>query len=1181
MKIQDHQKIFNKLSEYGNKGRIALLDAPTGSGKSYSIIEFLCDKSMNDEYFQAFFVTDQKKNLSEAEFERAWERRGEKYHSEIAASFEKIAVLRSLVDTVKILMEDSEEMRIPSLIESPNLKDSLEDLKNSLNLYEIVQRQSKDSQAGWNDLKKAEFKFRKALANQLSNLANLKNTDFRDKEFQTEIRKYIKNGPKELRRWIYKIYPTIDIENFQIYLCTTDKFIRSYTPFFRSSSETFLFSNVIKECLIVFDEFDGTKKQIWNKSIDDALTIQVDLLVLFYSIFQNLKRIDRHLPTQLKEILVKNNKHQHFLKIAEKLNDEFKLSNLYKMEGAMSPETYVIHTPLNTVLSDGKRWYSHFVQNRNSVVINNIKENNLRFSSMLNRVSKFIKSFNRYIVNCSDQYMNLRNKKAASFENTITQMDACWTVYRAIGIEDEQIKMLMNSTLNVRKNLVKNKDNNKKIDDWHEFQKNGLELFSFTNSEQHELQTEINASFLNVTAENFLLSLSKKSLVYGLSATASIPTVLDNYDLQYLKGKLGNNLINGRDFLTKETLEEFDYNNRYKEAGIKVHSEMIESYENIASLIKDKKKSLSKDEWKKVKELDSELKKNLNLISSLSDKNLNSDSIYFRQRYMGLFESFVYFIMDKNLTSFLGLQSKLPDESAFMSEELIEKVFNFLANCFKGLNENTPKLKVISSRNGEIQNSLNEALRFPSRKSTRVYLLSAYLSIGVGQNLQHDMSPEERRNSQSILLNDSSKNDKRMKQIDIAGIYLGEVTHILAKINDSKLNFDLIKYVSQLEYLQDANELDPEEIEMQLKEIQRGNSRIPQPKGLPSREASYTKTIIQALGRMNRTFNKVKEPLVLAHFDVINSVSFLGQNPKLFSPEFNALMSNKKGLTENNLNREEVKKKNLTAYTLRDVSQLVNGLKNNDENLSKEYQRIREILLKFPTISSDQLNQFMKESTRCMQYLYSDRKSTEYSVEIKSLEKGNFEFTDRRKSYVYEISSKNSNLDSILKYPGLKELFIENGYAIRWEPNELIMNPIQNINLYQGILGEISGKFILEDNWNFVLSKFNDFRNTELFDFKVENQNVAVDFKNWDLDHLENRKNALMNVENKLKILDENSKSFWHVIVINILGKGKKKITLSGDKRILEVPGLIGFDGNLILDWDERKRIGDFLSGRI
>ena len=88
-----------------------------------------------------------------------------------------------------------------------------------------------------------------------------------------------------------------------------------------------------------------------------------------------------------------------------------------------------------------------------------------------------------------------------------------------------------------------------------------------------------------MTPENYLLDIVSKANVLGLSATAKVPTVLDNYDLDYLTEKLGAAFIDGRPLLTSATKAEFDYAHRYQQSGVTVTAELASIQETIGQTL--------------------------------------------------------------------------------------------------------------------------------------------------------------------------------------------------------------------------------------------------------------------------------------------------------------------------------------------------------------------------------------------------------------------------------------------------------------------------------------------------------------------------------------------------------------------------------------------------------------------
>ena len=60
------------------------------------------------------------------------------------------------------------------------------------------------------------------------------------------------------------------------------------------------------------------------------------------------------------------------------------------------------------------------------------------------------------------------------------------------------------------------------------------------------------------------------------------------------------------------------------------------------------------------------------------------------------------------------------------------------------------------------------------------------------------------------------------------------------------------------------------------------------------------------------------------------------------------------------------------------------------------------------------------------------------------------------------VSEEEARLAQILSYPGLKEHFINRGWATEFGTGPYIMSPVLFQNIYKGALGEVAGKFILE-----------------------------------------------------------------------------------------------------------------------
>lgn len=423
----------------------------------------------------------------------------------------------------------------------------------------------------------------------------------------------------------------------------------------------------------------------------------------------------------------------------------------------------------------------------------------------------------------------------------------------------------------------------------YQFQNEGLYLHHFMNAEQHDLRTDINVAFLTVTPELYLLEIVKKANVLGLSATAKVPTVLDNYDLDYLHQRLGDEgYMDGRSVLTKKTKAEFDLKRRYQQASVDVTAIGSSVQETIQGILAERYDgSLTDSDKQIVQDLDKQFRQ---VINELPENVSEDNRKYYLERYIGLFDSFICFLTDHALTSYLGLQYVLPTQSAKMSASFIEMVFKGLAQVLTKAEGNQPQLAMISTYlkpETSIQNQVQDALTLPAVRETRVYLLSAYQTLGIGQNLQHPLGIFEKKRVKSIAPKDVKKEDQRLTQVDLSGMYLGPITHVLAQVEKFDLNQSLVKHVIQLMMLYDHTEITTDELKKMLHGLEIGRQKWA--KNTISAGFSYTRMIIQALGRMNRTFNKTKRIKILVFQSLLTKLNFETLAIENLSPEVQAI----------------------------------------------------------------------------------------------------------------------------------------------------------------------------------------------------------------------------------------------------------------------------------------------------
>lgn len=135
-----------------------------------------------------------------------------------------------------------------------------------------------------------------------------------------------------------------------------------------------------------------------------------------------------------------------------------------------------------------------------------------------------------------------------------------------------------------------------------------------------------------------------------------------------------------------------------------------------------------------------------------------------------------------------------------------------------------------------------------------------------------------------------------------------------------------------------------------------------------------------------------------------------------------------------------------------------------------------------------------------------------------------------------KMSEDEVHLKEIMQIPGVKALFEKHGYATSFVPSEFILTPPMFNNIYKGALGEVVGKYILEQYAGVTLQEMPP-EFFELFDYTLGN-GVYVDFKLW-------KETMLISAEEEKKnVLEKLDKCGGkRAVIINIMLDHNMQIT--------------------------------------
>ena len=301
---------------------LLLIDSPTGSGKTHSVLNFIFDASMDEQYKnrKIFFVTTQKKNLPIEDLKERFKKKGVEEQF-----YEKVLFIDSNIDAIINGYDDEIERQVPDEIKKLDEFSRFSDAVKMLKKYKNYQ--------GFSDLKsvvapltdelrsKSEPNFRKAVERMLSHEA--KNIKEKLNLIHTSKR----------WQWIGKLYPGVFLSERQIIFLSMDKFLlRNATPL--EPSYLFYNSRYMDKAIVFIDEFDATKDTILKNIINSSLQGKVDYIYLFTNIYNAL--MTKQFPASMTKASEQRNKGEYrnqslesviegVRQLAKKIHDEYSL----------------------------------------------------------------------------------------------------------------------------------------------------------------------------------------------------------------------------------------------------------------------------------------------------------------------------------------------------------------------------------------------------------------------------------------------------------------------------------------------------------------------------------------------------------------------------------------------------------------------------------------------------------------------------------------------------------------------------------------------------------------------------------------------------------------------------------------------------------------------------------------
>lgn len=1130
---------------------LVMLQLPTGYGKTYEITHSMKEQvDSGDTQRKIIYLTTLNKNLPEQELQNLCETNSKQHKRTVLR-------LKANVDEVKDKLLN---MDIPESFQTDNYNA----LVSTLNIYRNANENSIRDKKYLEELEKrvsdAEKVFRKELTKRLA------------KDFGTKTERLLAIRTKKEYHWIGELYPAVYTEESPILLLSISKFLKKNSTIIEPSYE-FLKADFLKNAIIFIDEFDASKGWIWEEIIKRSLDMKND----YISLFNHISRT-----------LVKGNLSRDLLRSAESVTGHYILQSLLEESEKIINHYYTnlsikvadtsIDRTQNFLLKDGtfhsilqkgaqyirtardeeeNRVLIHF-ENKEEFYLKR-KEDDIAIYSMLRDISNYLNHFRVMLFAWGERYAKEVNKRRK--DNNSDKMsieNAVASILTRLDLDYKQQLIILGELCG---SIVQERTEERLPDN--SFYQRGMEIFSFLDNDSHNDFTSLEFVQIFDSPEKILLYLAKRGLVFGVSATAEIPTVVGNYDLSYVQEKLGEDYIPmDRELFMKIKNELNNKWKKYEDGIIQVHAEIVKNLDGGFELDEVCRAIFDNSEYGDVAS---------NLI-----RQMNVDQ-YYQKRYCNILKTMSFFAKETELKSMLYLGQALPkNNSQELNEELLHKLEKLVLQD-AAIETEDNLLVVLKSENfdNEKEHILKE-LALGKKK----YIMSSYQTIGAGQNLQYEITnlPEEIREQLIELVPYKNNGDKRHFYKDIDAIYLGDVTNKTVNTFSGKeiKENEALEMLVQIEELYYNGELNFAQMESMMKSAfdakqgKKANNILYKTRSVRMRA---TQQVLQAVGRMCRTHMKTKNIYLFIDEKLLESLDERELKRRILPPEMKSLLKLKESIGKKYTEKENVTL-NIAERISSEGNWLLHQLLARDwtERSIQIWRELRYVVLKYPTASSTirELETYIRKlyitaGEPINSYIYSQYTDFSDVVIDFSNDVTAFRNSGRAKIkgetndiIVSKVSSDDAKLEQILKYPGMKEYFIEQGYATSFKAQEYIMSPVLFHNIYKGALGEVAGAFILNAERGIILTEITDATKFEFFDYEISND-VYVDFKNWKFTYAQDREKSLKEISRKLDAIGAK-----RVYIINVVANENYRPGCTADERIIEIPYLIDENGQII-----------------
>ena len=1168
--MKENNILANAICEFvkrSEKKGLVEIPLPTGFGKTHAVMQamsVMADRETGSfsDVKRIIFTTTLKKNLPV-----------EKLRDYYKGDFDKeVLLLKSNVDSLIDFHANGGLSKIPEKFKDDAFYKMVKRLDH-LKTLQAKKEKSSDDFEFIQELKEHanedEQVFRKHIRSILR------------ENFRTSVEQKKAIKKRSEFQWIGELYPYIFIDDKKVIFMSMRKLLSGLSPL-AGSGNSLLTEEFLNGSILFIDEYDATKKDVKDEIIEEQLRERLDLIRVFRSVHSALH--SERFSNDLLDVLHMDDYtlqkfYESIIIHANELYERFHLGLSYRQEDGLvdRKKNFLFYdSQFQTILEKGK--YTIFAQEdkaRHRMSITKGEsyssiDGNIAIQDLLRKVDAFMKRFSYFIWRWANAYMIKENSKRTERKSKdgieLDMMTVDNAAYSIIDkfLSDRQEKRIIFSYYS-KMNMQAMRDGQRLP---YSYFANGFTMFELEDNDANNDDTMMSMVKIKDTPESIMAFIAENALVFAISATADIPSATGNYCRDYLKDVLKDkfhSLPEEDAGLTDYIRKELETRNEpYRnEIGIEV-SDVPEDEE----LIKERLINCFADK--------ESAKLCLNKIEFETSELGEEKCSYYANKYMRLAYVVRLFANQKDQQTLLYLGKALPKDSdgSTLKKNVLDYIIE-MANIdagLKGLNMIQPAI-LTSSNFDETKEQICERLK----NGEKLIIFSSYQTVGAGQNLQYPVNESYRDNV--VTLPHSYNYEKEERDID--SIYLDDITYLTENINDIK-HFDIKRNMYHLMQVMECFGNYEISVEAKRELVKAGFNSLQNilPKcnvslnDAQSIKFHVTRDVIQAVGRMGRTCLRNKHISIYIYEKVLrqldyntlmaefNSEEVKAIGKKLKTKEVTACIDNQLQLAMLRANTISIQ---VSGKILSTIKRSFKGeWSDNDMRLWKE---LRELVLKHPTaneedLADDDLRAYYINGLQPLsKYLFSVNNNSYRNIHVWFADEDSFRKSkqiikdENGRLVVHKCSEDDARLQMLLNIKGIREMFQKRGYAEHFQTKKYIMSPALYTNIYKGALGEVCGRYIIENSTSLKLKEIQDGNQFEYFDYRIEDYpNVYIDFKHWKISSASyNDKDAIMTeIRSKMDKIGAQ-----RVYIIGILKDSESIANISADERIVTIPYLV------------------------